>query len=655
MLEVALLLEDVELGFSRAVSIGNQADLGATELVAALGEHDGTRVIGLYCEDFLDGRAFVEAARTAGKPVVLLTAGRTEAGSRAARSHTGALTSGREAVEAACRAAGIHLVDTPRGLVDVAQALLAPHRPRGGRVAVVGDGGGYGAIASDLLGGRGIELPALSERTQAALRDWLPANASTANPVDLAGAGEQDVFSFAHTTRALLGDDGVDAVLFTAYFGGYSTLADELGEPELAAAELLGRAMAESGKPLVVHTMHWNTPPSRALRAAGVPVYRAIESAVDAIAALVADGAPDPLPLPSLPAPAAPLTDSGYAAARAALAEAGIPFGPARTVRSRDEALAAAAELGYPVVLKALGLLHKSDAGGIALGLRDEQALAAAFDDLPPGSLRSRSRVEAAEDVAAGFELLVGARRDPRFGPLVVVAAGGIQAELARDVAVALAPVDVAAAETLVRSLGSAPLLLGRPRPPAARRRGRRTGRRRAVELRRRAPRDRGGRGQPVARDGSRAPSASTPAWCSHEAGRDRRRRRLRRCHRGTRDRAQRGRSRPPARGARPARRAHVERRLGRDPDRVRRRVGALAPGAHLVGDHPGRPGGRAEPRRRPRALVGGRRAARGHRRRARRDRRAGLEPICRRASTRRCRIRTIRCSRSMSSPASTG
>ena len=154
----------------------------------------------------------------------------------------------------------------------------------------------------------------------------------TANPVDLAGAGEQDVFSFAHTTRALLGDDGVDAVLFTAYFGGYSTLADELGEPELAAAELLGQAMAESGKPLVVHTMHWNTPPSRALRAAGVPVYRAIESAVDAIAALVADGAADPLPLPSLPAPAAPLTDSGYAAARAALAEAGIPFGPARTV-----------------------------------------------------------------------------------------------------------------------------------------------------------------------------------------------------------------------------------------------------------------------------------------------------------------------------------
>jgi acetate---CoA ligase (ADP-forming) len=467
LLEVGLLLDDVGLGFSRAVSIGNQADVGAAELVAALGEHEGTRVIAVYCEDFRDGRAFIEAARSAGKPVVLLTVGRTAAGRRAARSHTGALTSGREAVEAACRAAGIHLVDTPRRLVDVAQALLAPHRPAGPRIAVVGDGGGYGAIASDLLGERGVELPELSERTQAALGEFLPANASTANPVDLAGAGEQDVFNFAHSTRVLLEDESVDAVLFTAYFGGYGTLASELAEPELAAARLLGEAMSKSGKPLVVHTMHWNTPPAQTLRAAGVPVYRVIESAVEAVAALVADGAPlPPSPLPPLPGPAAPLTADGYVAARAALAGAGVPFAVARTVATRDEALAAAGDLGFPVVLKALGHLHKSDAGGIALGLRDERELAAAFDDLSARLDPESFSIEAAEDVTAGFELLVGARRDPRFGPLVVVAAGGVHTETLRDVAVALAPVDEAGAETLVRSLASAPLLLGaRGRP----------------------------------------------------------------------------------------------------------------------------------------------------------------------------------------------
>ena len=467
LLETGLLLEDFGLGFSRAVSIGNQADLGATELVAALGEHEGTRVIGVYCEDFRDGRAFVEAARTAGKPVVLLTVGRTPAGVRAARSHTGALTSGRQAVEAACRAGGIHLVDTPRQLVDAAQALLAPYRPRGPRIAVIGDGGGYGAIASDLLGGRGIELPVLSDPTQATLRELLPPTAPTANPVDLAGAGEQDVFSFARTTHALLEAGDADAVLFTAYFGGYSTLSDEMRDREVAVAELLAEAASATGKPLVVHTMYASSPAAHALRAAGVPVYRVIESAVDAVVAFVADAAPVPPPLPRFPGAEPPLTDPGYTAARAALAEAGVPFGAARSAATREETLVAAAELGYPVVLKALGLLHKSDAGGVMTGLGDEGELAAAFDELAARLDPESFSVEAAEDVAEGFELLVGAQRDPRFGPLTVVAAGGLHAEMLRDVAVALAPVDEAMAVQLILSLGSAPLLRGaRGRPP---------------------------------------------------------------------------------------------------------------------------------------------------------------------------------------------
>jgi acetate---CoA ligase (ADP-forming) len=465
LLEAGLLLEDVGLGFSRAVSIGNQADLGATELVAALGEHEATRVIGVYCEDFRDGRAFVEAARTARKPVVLLTVGRTEAGARAARSHTGALTSGREAVEAACRAGGIHLVDTPRALVDAAQALLAPYRPHGRSVAVIGDGGGYGAIASDLLEGRGMELPLLSEPTQAKLHELLPPYAPTANPVDLAGAGEQDVFSFARSTRALLLADDADLVLFTAYFGGYSTQSDEMRDREVAVAKLLAEAVADSGKPLLVHTMYASSPAAKALRAAGVPTYRVIESAVDAAAALVADGAAT-ASLPTLPDAAPPLTETSYPAARAALTAAGMPFTAARTVAGREEALAAAAELGYPVVLKALGVLHKSDAGGVLVDLRSEEELATAFDDLAERLLPETFSVERAEDVGAGFELLVGARRDTRFGPLVAVAAGGLHAETLRDVAVALAPVEAETAEELVRSLASSPLLTGaRGRP----------------------------------------------------------------------------------------------------------------------------------------------------------------------------------------------
>ncbi len=461
MLETALLLADLGLGFSRAASIGNQADIDAADVVAALGDHDATRAIGVYCEDFHDGRAFAETARKTGKPVVLMTVGRTAAAVRAARTHTGSLTSDLDAVDAACRAAGVHRVDTPRQLVDTLCALLAADRPRGRRVAVVGDGGGYGAIASDLLGARGLEQPELAAATQAALREMLPPTAATGNPVDLAGAGEQDVGSFARTTSLLLRADEIDAVLFTAYFGGYSSLSDELRARELEVAAQLAAAAAETGKPLVVHTMHWDAPPARALRAAGVPTYRAIESAVAALATLASDAEAERRPLPSLPAPEPPLPDHGYAAAREALAAAGVPFAPARIVNDGDEAAEAAAEVGYPVVLKALGRLHKSDAGGVVLGLRDAEELRRAVADLARRLSPPAFSVEAAEDTAAGFEILAGARRDPRFGPVVLVAAGGVHTEVLRDTAFALAPVDATEAERLLLSLASAPLLAG--------------------------------------------------------------------------------------------------------------------------------------------------------------------------------------------------
>ena len=327
---------------------------------------------------------------------------------------------------------------------------------------MIGDGGGYGAIASDLLGAHDLELPVLPDDVQSSLRASLPSTAATANPVDLAGAGEQDAFSFARTTRTLLESDAVDAVLFTAYFGGYSSLSDKLRERELAVAADLAAAAHETGRPLVVHTMYWDAPPARALRAAGIAVYRAIESAVDAVAALAHDVRPA-VPVPALPAPAEQVTGGGYAHARAALAAAGVPFAAARIVSTREGAVAAAAELGYPVAVKGLGALHKSDAGGVVLGLADEAALVAAVDRLAADSYS----VEALEDSGAGFELLAGARWDPRFGAVVVVGAGGVHAELFRDTASALAPVDVDGAEELVRRLACAPLLDGARGRPA--------------------------------------------------------------------------------------------------------------------------------------------------------------------------------------------
>ena len=191
-LELGMLARQYGLGFSRFASSGNQADLDLAELVASYAAHEPSRLIAIYAEDFRDGRAFVEAAASAAKPVILITVGRSEASARAAMSHTGALVSSSATVEAACRAAGVHLVSTPSEMIDLAQALLQPRRLAGPRVAVFGDGGGHGAIACDVAAAARLDLPQLSDRLSGGLAALLPSTAATRNPVDLAGGGEQD-------------------------------------------------------------------------------------------------------------------------------------------------------------------------------------------------------------------------------------------------------------------------------------------------------------------------------------------------------------------------------------------------------------------------------------------------------------------------------
>ncbi|HEU4449000.1 MAG TPA: acetate--CoA ligase family protein [Gaiellaceae bacterium] len=464
-LEIGLLAADFGLGFSRFVSLGNQADVEAAELVEAYAAHEPTRLIAVYLEDFRDGRAFARAASAAvaaGKPVVLLAGGATEASARAARSHTGALASDLVAIEAAAVAAGIELVRSPKEVVDLAQALLAGRRPQGRRVALAADGGGHTVVASDLVSAEGLDLPALSAGTRARLAEALPPTATLTNPIDFAGGGEQDISSFAKVARALLESGEVDAALVTGYFGGYSQYSEEFGRQEVETARGMALAAEETGRPLLVHTMYWRGAAAEALRANGVPVFREVEAAVWAAGRLARSTPAALRGVPQLPEPAPPVAgEQGYFAARTLLAAAGIEFVEAREVAGEAEAPAAAAELGYPVVLKALGRLHKSDAGGVAVGLRDERELEEALARMAAALAPPGYSVERLAPAAGGVELIVGARRDPRFGPLLLVGAGGLFAETAADVAVALAPAGEEAAEALLASLRVAPLLHG--------------------------------------------------------------------------------------------------------------------------------------------------------------------------------------------------
>ena len=464
-LEIAGRAAAVGLGLSRFASLGNQADLEAAELVRALVAHEPTRLIALYLEDFGDGRALCTAAAQAGKPVLLLAPEHSEASARAARSHTGALASDGMTVAAACRAAGIERVRTPLELVDLAEALLALPRPRGRRVAVLADGGGHAGLAAGLAHAAGLAVPELSTGLVARLRADLPAAAAAANPIDMAGGGEQDVSCFGRLIGTLLGSDEVDAVLLSGYFGGYGEYSEAARATELAATDAMLEAVRRSGRPLVVHSMQPPSRPLAMLRAGGVPVHDAIERPVAVLARLA--GLQPPRGVPALPAPATPVRERGYVAARALLAAGGVPFVPGAVVAGAEEAVRAAGSLGYPVVLKALGRQHKSDAGGVVVGIGNADELRAAAADLHARLSPPALSVERMAPLAEGMELIVGARWEHRFGPLVLVGLGGIHAETLHDVQVALAPVDAGTAEELLRGLRGAPLLSGARGRPA--------------------------------------------------------------------------------------------------------------------------------------------------------------------------------------------
>jgi acetate---CoA ligase (ADP-forming) len=460
-LEVDELARDQGLGISRFASVGNQADLEVAELISAFAAHEPTRVIAVYCEDFRDGRAFARAAleaAEAGKPVVLLDAGRSAAGAAAARSHTGAMLSSGRAVEAACAAAGILRVSTPRELVDVATALAADVRAPGPRVAVLTDGGGSGVVACDVFTAHGFQIPSFSDELSAALSETLGPEATTRNPVDLAGAGPRDYWTYERAARVLLSSDEADIVVLTGYFGGYSRHSEDACRREVDVAQAVARARWESGRTLLAQTMYAQSEPARALRAGGVAVYREIEAAAGALATVARRERPRH-GVPDLP-PAATPFDGGYHAARELFAAAGVGFPDAHWAANAAEARAAADDLGGPLVLKALGLEHKSDAGGVVLGLAGAQDVERAARELErrldPEGFSVERMVR-----SPGLELIVGALRDTRFGPIVLAGVGGVYAELLDDVAVGLAPVDDAQAGEMLRSLRGAPLLTG--------------------------------------------------------------------------------------------------------------------------------------------------------------------------------------------------
>jgi len=474
-------------GFSRMVSVGNQADLKEMDLLAPVADDPHNRVITLYLEGVGDGPRFVEAAREVSRrtPILALKVGRSAAGQRAAASHTGALAGAESAWDAAFRRAGIQRADTLEEMFDWARALAWCPLPTGRAMAVVTNAGGPGVIATDALEAHGLALAEPSEATKAALRAILSPVASVANPVDMLAAASPQ--QYAESLRLLLADPGVHGVIVLTPPPPMTT-AEAIAEAVIAVAKT-------AVKPVVFGLLGASRilPASELLARARVPDYRFPEQAASALAALVRRA--EWLALgPPVPAGAAGVRCED---ARAVLERAGTPDGgwlapedAARMLEAygiavpRVQAAGSAAQaaelartMGFPVAMKVASpdITHKSDAGGILLGLASPEAVEQGFDTMMRSVRAARPDakllgVHLQKMLPPGQEVIIGAVRDPQFGPLVMFGSGGIEVEGLKDVAFALAPLPrVEAEEMLERTWAGRKLRGFRNLPPADR------------------------------------------------------------------------------------------------------------------------------------------------------------------------------------------
>ncbi|RLV57416.1 CoA-binding protein [Aeromicrobium phragmitis] len=460
--EIAALGERAGLGVSRFYSVGNQADLTAAELLEGLVDHERTKIVSVYLESFTDGVRLVAAMRAlrqAGKHVLVLTTGASEGSKRLAQSHTGSLTSSADLVDAACRAAGALRVSTPRELVDLARFLSVAGLPGSRRLAVISDSGGQGGIAADVAASLGLTTPEFSPELQARLRALLPAGAAVSNPVDLAGAGEADLDVYAVVSEELANSAEVDIVLVSGYLGCYGEDSPPILERELAVVDRLGVLADSSHVPMLVHSMSAGSRAVTRMWEHHIPAFDTVDAALRA-AAGVARLAAEPGRDLKVPQAVPASVGEGYWAARDLLADLGVGLPDAVVVHDPAD-LAAAAGLRYPVVLKAGWLEHKSEHGGVRIGLSSPEELADAFAEMF-ARLGDGEYVVEEQDTRRGVvEMLIGARRDRDFGPTILLGYGGVEAELWRDVRTELAPVDRATATAMVEQLRSRALLDG--------------------------------------------------------------------------------------------------------------------------------------------------------------------------------------------------
>jgi acetate---CoA ligase (ADP-forming) len=441
------------LGLGWVVNTGNEADVNAPEVMAALTAEPGCLGVLAYIET-LDDIQHLRRIAQSQLPVAVLKAGRSDAGQRAAASHTGALAAGDRVVDAALRQLGMVRVDDVDELLDVGDAFAQPRRTAGPRVAVVTTSGGSGILAADAVEATGLELSTFSPATHSALDDIVPAYGATANPVDVTATVMSNAELFDRALDAIVDDDGVDMVV--------ACFCVLTGKDVDDVVSSLSRAAKRSGKPvLAARTGADHLAPSAAiqLRSEGIPAYPTPSRAVRAAAALhQISHKPSPPLFGSAAADVeSPAPGSSELELKLLLAEAGLPVPRGRLIRDRGDAAPAVRDAGGRAVLKAVvpGLVHKSEAGGVEIDVTADTA-GATFDRL----VQLGGQVLAEEMVTGGVQALVGVASSP-LGPVLAVGPGGVLTELLDDVALRLLPADRSDIEAMIDETRLAALLAG--------------------------------------------------------------------------------------------------------------------------------------------------------------------------------------------------
>lgn len=466
-----------KVGFSRFVSLGNKADLNELDFVTAWGDDPESKVIMAYMEGIVDGAKFMEVSRrvTKAKPIIAIKSGTTAAGSRAVSSHTGTLAGSERAYEAAFNQAGILRANSVQDLFDYSIAFARQPLLADERIAVVTNAGGPGIMATDALERSGLKLAALEGVTMESLRSKLPSAASVLNPIDVLGDALADRYGLA--IEAALCDASVSGLIVI--------LTPQMMTQVEETARVIGETARKHDKPVLGCFMGEKStgPGVQILNEYAVPNYPVPERAVAALRAMMRYRTwlerppqkiePFDLDRARIAKTLAQVRDEGRttigdAEAREILKASGIRIPKSALATTPEEAVAYSDQIGYPVAIKIASpdILHKTDIGGVKLGLRNAADVRDAFDLLLYRATRymADARIwgcQVQEMVQGGREVIVGMNRDPQFGPLMMFGLGGIYVEALQDVAFRIAPMSRLEAREMIGEIRSHNVLRG--------------------------------------------------------------------------------------------------------------------------------------------------------------------------------------------------